>query len=116
MYPFLILSSLSVGFYLVLLVALQRDSRRYRRTVVGTLPNRSFNTRTIHVLSSTFRVPSDGLNANVSKVAVPTFFGPNPIASSTTLSQPRRPAYSAGLNQVRGSGDARPSLRESFHA
>ena len=27
MYPFLILSSLSVGFYLVLLVALHRDSQ-----------------------------------------------------------------------------------------
>lgn len=112
MYPFLILSSLSVGFYLVLLVALHRNSRRHRRTV-GSRPLSSFNTRTIHVLSTTIGVSSNRRNPNVSKVIAPVFFASNPIVSPN---QSRRPAYSAGLHQVRSSGDTRPSRRESSHA
>lgn len=38
MYPFLILSSLSVGFYLFLLVALHRDAKRHSRRVAVTHP------------------------------------------------------------------------------
>src|SRR5450755_2292026 len=38
MYPFLILSSLSVGFYLFLLVALHRDGRRRRKSSATVLP------------------------------------------------------------------------------
>ena len=38
MYPFLILSSLSVGFYLFLLVALHRDAKRHHRHITGTHP------------------------------------------------------------------------------
>jgi hypothetical protein len=38
MYPFVILSSLSVGFYLVMLVALHRDAKRHRRHVTVTHP------------------------------------------------------------------------------
>jgi len=34
MYPLLVLSTLSVGFYLFLLLALHRDARRRRRSVV----------------------------------------------------------------------------------
>ena len=118
MYPFLILSSLSVGFYLVILVALHRDTSRRRRTVVVTRPYNSFNSPTIHVLRSTIEVPSKRRNSNVSKVIAPTFFAPDPIASGTTLypDQPRRPAYSAGLHQVRPSSDGRSIRRESFHA
>jgi hypothetical protein len=114
MYPFLILSSLSVGFYLVLLVALHRDSRRHSR-MVGLRSNGSFNARTIHVLSTTIGGTSNRRNPNVSKVAVPTFFASNPIASGYP-DQSSRPAHFAGLHQVRPSGDARPPRRESFHA
>lgn len=38
MYAFLILSSLSVAFYLFLLVALYRDGRRHRKSGVTVLP------------------------------------------------------------------------------
>ena len=38
MFPFLILSSLSVGFYLFLLVALHRDAKRHRRHITVTHP------------------------------------------------------------------------------
>ena len=38
MYPFLILSSLSVGFYLFLLVALHRDAKRHRPHITVTHP------------------------------------------------------------------------------
>ncbi len=38
MYPFVILSSLSVGFYLVMLVALHRDSKRHRRRITVVHP------------------------------------------------------------------------------
>ena len=84
MYPFLILSSLSVGFYLVLLVALHRDTRRHRRMAVGTRSKISHNTKTIHVLRSTIGVPTNRRNSSVLKVAVPTFFAPDPITSGTT--------------------------------
>ena len=38
MYPFLILSSLSVGLYLVMLVALHRDAKRHGKRVTVTHP------------------------------------------------------------------------------
>ena len=118
MNPFLILSSLSVGFYLVILVALHRDTRRHRQSAVLTRSKGSFNTKTIHVLSTVIGVPSSRRNANVSKVTVPTFFASKPIAfgSARYPDQSRHPAHSAGLHQVQPSRDARPGRQESFHA
>ena len=118
MYPFLILSSLSVGFYLVLLVALHHDARRHRRMAVGTRSKISHHTKTIYVLRSTIGVPTNRRNSSVLKVAVPKFFAPDPLKSgNTSYPDPaKRPAYSAWLRQVRPSGDSRPSRRESFRA
>ena len=117
MYPFLILSSLSIGFYLVVLVALHHDTRQHRQTVAGARST-SFQARTLDMLSSTIGLSSNRRNTNVSKVTLPTFFAPDPIASGSIRypNQAGRPFYSAGLHQVRPSGDARPSRRESFHA
>ncbi len=52
MYPFLILSSLSVGFNLFLLVGLHRETRRHRRTVGLTGSKNSRDAGTIHLMQT----------------------------------------------------------------
>jgi hypothetical protein len=64
MYPFLILCSLSVGFYLFLLVALYRDGRRRRGPVVLAHASDFGDSQVIHLLRSS-KVSGSDLNANL---------------------------------------------------
>lgn len=66
MYPFLILSSLSVGFYLILLVALHRDAKRHRKHATVTHPTPSGRRAGIRLARTKVRVAAGGRNPDLS--------------------------------------------------
>jgi len=70
MYPFVILSSLSVGFYLVMLVALHRDAKRHRRHVTVTPPTPFGRRAGIRLARTKVRVAAGGRNPDLSGVVL----------------------------------------------
>jgi hypothetical protein len=94
MYAFLILSSLSVGFYLFLLVALHRDGRRRRKSSVTALPTEFGGRRGIRLARSNNRVSiGEPFTAEVQWRPV-TRIQWKPPASTTQVNQ-SKPAFTA---------------------